>query len=795
MTNPTAGVLADHSDWIGRDPDAVDEVEPPVFDDRPGITRDLHPPDIMRVEVPLGPVVRRAELVATAKGLFRCWVDGHRVGDDELAPGWTDYRVRVPVRRYDVTDLVAAATGTGRLCWAATIADGWYCGYLGMDRRRQACWYGTTPVFRAVLEIETESGLVHIGTDEAWRRATGAVGYADLLMGQLTDMRDEPALWKRVGFDDSHWSTVTVRSDDVALTPAVDPPVRVIEVRPPSNVHATSDGRFVLDFGANVVGRIRLSTAGLPAGTRIHVRHAEATQHGELYTDNLRTARAHDIIVAGGTDETTEPEFTFHGFRYVELTGHPGPAAVVFDAVQAVVISTDMTAVGGFSCSHEPTNQLHDNVLRTIRGNTVAVPTDCPQRDERLGWMADTQLIAPVISHVYDCGSFFDQWFLDIRDGQSPSGGFPDVAPKVVVESDGAPGWADAGILVPWMVHRHDPDLDRLHRHYPAMVTFMEWIEHLNPDLVRRRGLNHNYGDWLAIGDRTSKELLATAYWALDAIVMTRMASDLGRDDEGLHWTRLAHRLHETFADEFVGPPDQLRIDGQTALAMALAIGLVPETSRAQCACRLVAAIESNAGALTTGIHGTRFLLPALSDTGHLDAAYRLLMRRQCPSWQYSLEQGATTVWERWDAYVEGKGFQTPAMNSMNHPALGSVAEWLHAYVAGLRPRGGDVEIRPYPGGGLTRAATTTHLAGRPCAVAWTIDSGRLELRCSVPPGGRAEVHVPTTEPGASSGDVGPPLGHQVGWDHYQVGTGSWRFVAPWSAAWQPADVDPGLLS
>jgi alpha-L-rhamnosidase len=791
MSNEAVVALSAHARWIGRDPDAVGEVEPPVFDDRPGITRDLHPPDLMRVEVPIQGV-HRAELVATAKGLFRCWLDGERVGDDELAPGWTDYRVRVPVRRYDVTDVVAAAAATGRLCWAATIADGWYCGYLGMDRRRQACLYGTAPAFRAVLVIDAGSDVIHVGTDISWRRATGPIAYADLLMGQLTDLRNEPEGWKQVGFDDADWATVSARPDDVEMTLAVDPPVRTLEVRPAHDVLASPDGRFIVDFGANVAGRLRLSTAGLEVGTRIHMRHAEAIDDQELYTANLRTARAHDIVVSGSTVMDVESPFTIHGFRYAEITGHPGPAAAVAEAVRAVVVASDLCQIGSFQCSHEPTNRLHENVLRTIRGNTVAVPTDCPQRDERLGWMADTQLIAPVINHIYDAGSFFDQWLVAVRDGQSASGAFPDVAPKVVVEADGAPGWADAGILVPWAAHRHDADLDRLDRHYPAMVAFMDWLEGANPNLIRRHGLHHNYGDWLALGDRPSKILLATAYWALDAIVMARMAADLGRDPT--RWVDLAERLRSAFANEFVDRPAWGTIVDQTSLALALAIDLVSDQQREQWARRLVESIESNGGALTTGIHGTRFLLPALADTGNLSTAYELLMRTDFPSWQHSIAHGATTVWERWDGYVEGSGFQTPAMNSMNHPALGSVAEWLHAYVAGLRPGSRAVQIRPYPGGGLSNAATATHLSGEQCAVQWNLRMDHVELRCTIPPRLRAEVHVPTVEPGASMSTCGRPMGHRAGWDTYEAGPGQWFFTAPWSPSWQPGDCEPGLL-
>jgi alpha-L-rhamnosidase len=421
--------------------------------------------------------------------------------------------------------------------------------------------------------------------------------------------------------------------------------------------------------------------------------------------------------------------------------------------------------------------------VRTIRGNTVGLPTDCPQRDERLGWMADTQLIAPTIAHLFDSGPFFDQWLLAVRDGQSATGAFPDVAPKLVVDVDGAPGWADAGVLVPWAVHRHDGDRGRLARHYPAMVRFLDWIEAANRDLIRRRALQHNYGDWLALEAPVDKALLATAYWAFDVTVMAAMAAALGHADDVERWKELARRLRAAFADEFIGDATNLRISGQTALAMALALDLVPSELQPLCASRLVAAIDAAGGALATGIHGTRFLLPALCDTGHVDVAYALLTRRDYPSWQYSIEQGATTIWERWDGSTIEHGLQTPSLNSMNHPALGSVAEWMHAYVAGLRPADDRLEIRPYPGGGLSSALSKTNVRGSLAASTWRIDGSEIELRCTVPPGVEAIICVPSTRAASHRG-----------WEQHAAGPGEWTFRAPWDVSWRPGDVGHGLL-
>jgi len=790
--------LAERARWIGRDPDAVEEVIPRYPDDRPGITLDLAPPDLLRTELRIRSGVRDAELLLTARGIARCWLDGRRVGDDELAPGWTDHRVRYPVRRHDVTALVPRSGGT--VCWAAEVADGWYCGYVGMDRRRQARWYGTTPALRAALRIRYDDGAESVfATDAGWRRSTGADRYADLLMGQMIDLDLDPAGWRQPGFDDAAWPQVAVVADDGAeLTESIDPPVRVIDVVAPIAAWSTPSGRLVADFGVNLVGRLRVDVSGLPAGTRLHLRHGETVlgrDDGELalgrelYVDNLRTARAHDLVVVGRrpVGEPVEPWATFHGFRYAEVSGFPGPVERLLKVLRAAVIASDVPAVGGFDCDDELVGRLHDNVVRTIRGNTVGLPTDCPQRDERLGWMADTQVIAPATAHLFDVGTFYEQWLVAVRDGQSATGGYPDVAPKLVVEVDGAPGWADAGVLVPWAQYRHDGDVDRLGHHYPSMVRFLDGIEHANADLVRRRGRQHDYGDWLCLGPTCDKALLATAYWALDARVMAAMAAALGLADDEARWRRLGGDVRDAFVAEFVGDAGRIGLAGQTALALALAFDLVPAGLRAECGDRLVAAIADAGGSLTTGIHGTRALLPALCDTGHVDVAYALLLRREYPSWGFSIDQGATTMWERWDAVTTSaageRQLQTPALNSMNHPALGSVAEWLHAYVAGVRPGPRRCEVRPFPGGGLGRAGTRTVVAAGAVAASWALGDGEIVVEGTVPDGATAAVFVPSVGPAAIGG-----------WEAHEVGAGSWSFRAAWSPSWRPGDSGAGLL-
>lgn len=737
--------------WIGRDPAEVAEFTfgAPQHDERPGISRSVEPPDILRLEFAVPGPVQAATALLSARGLYRCTLNGQRVGRTELTPGWTDYRHRIAFQTVDVTSLLHEGTN----CWTATIADGWYAGYLGMDRTRQARHYGTVPGFRAQLNIMTTHEQVVV-TDGAWRRSTGGITYADLMIGQGYDARLESTSWRQAGFDDSAWVLAAEQpEDDVELVPQRGPEVVVRQRLSPVQTVTSPTGSRIVDFGQNISGRVSLELPELPPGTIVHLRHGEALHpDGSLYTENLRCARAHDMVVSAGPALRFEPEFTVHGFRYVQLDGPP--AALDGCSVIAEEIGTELATIGGFECSDPVLNRLHRNIEWTIRGNTVAVPTDCPQRDERLGWLGDAQLIMPTAAHLFDLGTFMDKWLIDIRDGQGPTGCYPDVAPRVVSVADGAPGWADAGVIVPWVVHRSHPDPRRLSEHWASMVAFMHDILDRNPSLIRRAGTNHNFGDWLNLGEETPKDLLATAYWAHCADLMARMAPVVDQPAEP--WSDLRGAIGRAFAEAFVDPDGRLAGHSQSGYALALGLGLVPDARRAAATARLAGLIQ-DAGALRTGIHGTKFLLAALTDNGRLDLAYRLLQRDESPGWRYAVAQGATTVWERWDGYSADDGFQTAAMNSLNHYALGSVGEWLHRYAAGLRPRGGcGVRLRPHPGGGLTAARTWTRVADSPTELSWQLRGDTFAMTAALPDENRwTPVDVPTSEPASVRVDVG----------------------------------------
>ncbi|WP_166866863.1 alpha-L-rhamnosidase [Salinibacterium sp. ZJ70] len=788
MTSPDAATAAEldaqlrRASWVGMDPHAVPEFFPPIFDDRPGIARDLPPGRLLRTTFALDVVPDEAWLAATARGVYRAFLNGVRVGDDELAPGWTDYRHRVHVQHHEV----AALLRPGVNVWAVELADGWWSGYLGMDRRHQAGVYGDTPSFRGALVCRAAERTQTVLTGEGWLIGTGHIRYADLLMGQMTDLSAEPLGWSTAP-DVSHLAEFAPAWCDEALGVRLDPQrgpsIRATGSLPPVRIDALPGGRHLVDFGQNLVGRVRLQLRSVPPGTRIHIRHGEALSDGELYTENLRTARAHDIIVADGADRDVEPAFTFHGFRYAELRGHPGPLEP--DDIRAIVIGSDVHRVGSFACSDPRLEQLERNIAWTIRGNLVSVPTDCPQRDERLGWMGDAQLIMRTANAQFDVAEFIGKWLVDIRDGQSEDGAYPDVAPRIVVDVDGSPGWADAGVLVPWTTALYTGRIDLLEEHRESMERFMSSLERDNPSGIREHALQRNYGDWVSLGPPTPKTLVATAYSARCADALAASARLTGEDPA--RWEALADRIRTAFRGRFVGDDGLLHDETQTAYALAIMCGLLSEGDLGRAGARLASLIDAAGGALDTGIHGLRHLLPALTVSGQLDCAYRVLLREGHPGWLAQLAAGATTVWERWDGWTPEQGFQTPAMNSFNHYAFGSVGEWMYEWMGGLRPDPASpgfahAVIRPHPGGGVTHCRVERTLPAGMLAVEWRIRDGVLRLEVEVPPGHTARVHVPVVHTRATAGEA-----ERHSWDTYDVQHGRHRFESPFDGDWAPA--------
>lgn len=734
--------------------------------------------------------VARARLYASALGLYELWLNGHRVGNDQLTPGWTDYGKRVCYQTYDVTDLLRP----GENVLGAILGDGWYAGDVAIFGRHL---YGPYPLrLRAQLHlcgpIADGGGAATtwcVSTDGAWRGSAGPIRTADLLMGERQDARFALEGWDEPGFKDDDWLAVDSKSDPgVAMTAQIGPPVRAVQRRHPVARTQADPGVWIFDLGQNLVGRVRLRLRG-PAGTCVILRFAEMLQaDGHLYTENLRSARQTDIYTLRGRgEETFEPRFTCHGFRYVEVRGCA--EAPRLDELTAIVLQSDAPPVGQFACSDARVTQLQRNIVWSARGNFVSVPTDCPQRDERMGWTGDAQVFVATACWNFDASSFWRKWLIDVEDAQRPSGAFTDVAPHVGFLGAGTAGWGDAGVIVPWTLYLHYGDTEVIDRHYPAMVRWIAYLEAESPTLVRPA---QGYGDWLSVGADTPKDVLATAYFAYDAALLARMAAATGRRQDARRFTGLFERVRAAFQQAFVQADGRVHGDTQTGYALALHMDLLPPHLRAAAAAHLVADIRARGWHLSTGFLGVSYLNPALTAAGYADIAHRLLRQEDYPSWLHPLRHGATTMWERWNSYTREGGFGDIGMNSFNHYALGSIGDWLYRDVAGIapdpeRPGFAHVIVRPQPGPDLTWArAEYLSVRGR-IVSGWRRDHGRLELEVEIPPGSEATVHLPTlsatlvTESGlpAAQAEGVRSLGQLAGWALFRIGSGTYRFSAP----------------
>lgn len=733
--------------------------------------------------------VSRARLHVTALGLYECWINGQRVGTDYFTPGWTDYRVRVQYQTYDVTSFLRP----GENALGAVLGDGWYCGYLA--RRGQRNHYGDTPRLLAQLEIDYVDGHREIiVTDESWKSATGPILASDIYNGETYDARREWPGWSVPGFDDREWIPVRIApAPAITLNASPAPRVRKTEERKPVALTEPKPGVFVFDLGQNMVGWARLQVTG-PAGTTVTMRFAEVLNpDGTIYTANLRSAKCTDRYTLKGTGlEVYEPRFTYHGFRYVEVSGYPGRPTL--DSITGIVVHSDIRPRGHFACSHPMLNQLQHNIWWSQRGNFFEVPTDCPQRDERLGWTGDAQVFCRTAAFNADVAGFFAKWLRDLADGQTPLGAFPRVAPDVLrgtnmngqYGEDGGPAWADAGVICPWVIYLSYADRRVLERVYPPIQRYLGFLRQVN------HRARHAFGDWLNIDDPTPKDLISVAFTALSFELGARIAEQLGHQADARQYRRQHQQLKRQFQREFLTPTGRLVGDSQTALVLALQFNLLPPRARRRAAQRLVERIRERHDHLSTGFVGTPYLLFALEQIGRLDLAYRLLLNDDFPSWGYPIKHGATTMWERWDGWRHDTGFHDPHMNSFNHYAYGAVGEWLYRRMAGLdidptQPGYQHILIHPRPGGGL-RWAEARHdsLHGR-ITVRWRRTRKQFVLAVQIPPNTTATVTLPTAQP-ESVTESGHPLDEIDGLvkirrrktvTECQVGSGRYLFRIP----------------
>ena len=740
----------------------------------------LPPPSYLRAEFRVSKPVRNATLYASALGNFDLHLNGERVADEQFSPGWTDYTKRVYYRTYDVTEQVR----TGENALGAILADGWYSGHIGWGRIRDH--YGKLPRFLGQLRIEYADGSIEvIATGPNWKAATGPIREADFLMGESYDARRELTGWDTAGFDAKAWAPVVVGAEK-GMAPLVQahpgPPVVVYGEFKAKKITQPTPGVYVLDLGRNFAGVARLTVSG-KAGQQIQLRFAERLNpDGTIYTTNLRGARCVDTYICKGDGvETWQPRFTFHGFQYVEATGLTEPPKA--DTVVGLALSSDTPVAGSFACSDPMLNQLHSNIYYTQRSNFIDIPTDCPQRDERLGWTGDAQVYIRTATLNTDVHAFFTKWLVDLEDGQRKDGQFPMIAPVKVAGDDGGPAWSDAGVICPWTVYWVYGDRRVLEQHYRSMVRFVEFCRSRStPDLLPPKQF-HCFGDWLSINADTPKEVIFTAYFAYSTRLTARTAEVLGRADDAARYSELFERIKAAFNKAYVAPDGRIQGNTQACYVLALAFDLLDEPQQKLAARYLVEDIEKRGNHLSTGFIGTKDLMLALSKIGRNDVAYRLLHNDTFPSWGFSIKHGATSIWERWDGWTPEKGFQDPGMNSFAHYSFGAVYQWIVENVGGIRseaPGYKKIVIAPQVDGKLTHATVAYNSVRGYIISGWKRDGDRLVFEVTIPANTTATVLLPAKMareiPLAEMKDV-KSLGVDAGVARLEIGSGTYQFT------------------
>lgn len=690
----------------------------------------------------------KARLYVSAFGVVQPWINGQCISADCFAPGWPDYRKRVYYVSYDVTNYLRE----GGNVLGIVLGDAWYSGTLFLDHQ-----YDATPRFSAWIEIVWDDGSIQrVDMESEWKWKTGPILANGIYFGETYDARLEDPNWSSSVQLDEAWQPVVVEKDpEVSIDARISPPVRRIEELLPVEQSQTSSGAHLYDLGQNMVGWVRLKVKA-EAGDEITIRFSEMLEKdGSIHTANLRTAQATVRYTAkgGGEIEIWEPSFTFFGFRYVELVGVVEPLA---DAITGVVVHTDLKRTGYFECSNPLLNKLYSNTLWGQKGNFLELPTDCPQRDERLGWTGDAQVFCNTALFNMDAGNFYRQWLAAVRDSfkEGPDGGFGSVAP-VTGFAHGSAGWADGGAVVPWVAWLHTGDRALLEENFDAICDWVDLLRDSAPDGIRIS--KEGWGDWLAPWHKpkeapTPYQMIATAYYAYSTQIAIWIAEELGRDDKVVEYKELLAVVKAAFQKEYIAPDGKIVSDEQTAYLLALAFDLVSDEQREAMVGHLEKAIAAKDDHLATGFIGTPLIAPTLSKVGKTDLAYKVVQKEAYPGWLYSVKNGATTIWERWDSWTPEEGFNPGGMNSFNHYAYGAVVEWFYQTVAGIRldprsPGWKNFIVAPEIGDDLSYAAAKVETPYGEVVSSWKRKGECFEIEIAVPANSTVRVTLPAKSP------------------------------------------------
>jgi len=763
----------------------------------PGYPEDTinRPSPLMRKEFDVHKKIRSAVACITAHGMYEAQINGQRVGDAYLTPGWTSYHNRLQYQTYDVTGMLKE----GKNAVGATLGNGWYRGIIGFADKKNV--YGKDIALLLQINISYEDGTTGVITsDESWKSSTGEIRYSEIYNGETIDHNKDQAGWATTGFNDAQWSGVEVQNyPKNILLATYNEMVKKHETFKPVRIFKTPKNEQVIDFGQNLVGWVTIKVKGKPGDT-IKVWHAEVLDKlGNFYTENLRAAKAQDIyVLKGNGEEIFEPHFTFHGFQFIRIEGYAEDMIKPGD-VTAIALYSDMKPTGTFTSSNPLINQLQHNIQWGQKGNFLDVPTDCPQRDERLGWTGDAQVFSRTATFNMNVNDFFAKWLRDVAADQQKNGVVPWVIPNCLGFSQSSTGWADVSTVEPWNMYLAYGDKRILATQYPSMKAWVDYMQGQSKNDLWQTG--QSFGDWLFYSrdddtDGTSaitdKYFIAQCFYACSTELLINAANALGKKEDADNYTALLKRIKAAFEKEYVTANGRLVSGTQTAYTLALNFDMLPEELRQQAAQRLVDNIRAYGMHLTTGFLGTPYLCHVLTRFGFNNIAYRLLLQDTYPSWLYPVKMGATTIWERWDGIRPDKSFEAASMNSFNHYSYGAIGDWMYRVMVGLdtyddKPGYKHIRVMPHPGGGFTNASATLETYYGKATSGWEVKDGKTYYNIDIPPNTKADIFLPASKVEdvtensqalASDKDItsGPS---DNGYIVIHAGSGSYHFAVP----------------